>query len=467
MGRFLLLAFSYFAQSAVIEQSVLGSTSLNSVLQTISEVLCVAGFVSILAGKLTDPLQKKPELHDLTAEEFSSQRSGSSKFPAVAAGSLANPLHWFPPLGALIIAGFYWRRATKGLERHLKPVAVSFVFLFIAQLLSMASLWRGTSNPNLSRLVEAFGPLWIAELVFLLAASLILGKWVWKYLTKRFMSQLFMIFTSSALVIFLVTAVTFTFLLVRNVQDNSLSNLQTSASVLNYALNSKESVTLADTRAVAQNPAVISAVETQDHNSLLSLTSNYLRANQQSSLVITSSAGEVLLRAQQPDRWGDSISSNSAVRLALIGQSVNSVGSENGVLAPLLYVRSTVPIYGSNGQIVGSVQGGFVLDNAFVSGVKKATGLDSSIYAGNTVSATTFLAPDGISRWIGLKETSSPVIKSVLNRGQTFKGALSFQNRQFLAVFMPLKDVNNNVIGMLFIGQPQVSVLQTAGRASS
>ena len=105
------------------------------------------------------------------------------------------------------------------------------------------------------------------------------------------------------------------------------------------------------------------------------------------------------------------------------------------------------------------------MDNAFVSGVKKATGLDSSIYAGNTVSATTFLAPDGISRWIGLKETSSPVIKSVLNRGQTFKGALSFQNRQFLAVFMPLKDVNNNVIGMLFIGQPQVSVLQTAGRA--
>jgi ABC-type spermidine/putrescine transport system permease subunit I len=32
-------------------------------------------------------------------------------------------------------------------------------------------------------------------------------------------------------------------------------------------------------------------------------------------------------------------------------------------------------------------------------------------------------------------------------------------------VYQPLKDINNNVIGMLFIGQPQSSVLQSASRS--
>jgi hypothetical protein len=463
---FLLVSLSYLTQSAVIEQSVLGSTSLNSVLQTVSMSLCVAGFVLIIAGKLTDPLQKKPELSGLKAEEYSTVKPTQRKLPLFGAVGLVNPLHWFPPLGAITIGAFYWRRATKGLERHLKPVAVAFGLLFISQLLGLASLWRGTSNPTLSKLVEAFGALWIGELVFLLAATVVLGCWVWKYLTRRFMSQLFMIFTSGAIVIFLITAVSFTYLLVNNVQKNSLDNLDTAASVLSYALGSKQSVVLADTQAIAENPAVVNAVGAADHSTLTSLTNDYLRSNKLSSLIVTSGAGEVLLRAQNPDRWGDSISSSPVVRRALIGQSVSSVGVQNGVLAPQLYIQSSVPIWDSTtNRIVGSAQSTLVLDSAFVDGVKQATGLDSSIYAGDEVSATTFLAPDGLTRWIGVKETSSAVANTVLKAGQTFKGTLSIQNRQYLAVFKPLRDINNNILGMLFIGQPQVTVLQTAGRS--
>jgi hypothetical protein len=49
----------------------------------------------------------------------------------------------------------------------------------------------------------------------------------------------------------------------------------------------------------------------------------------------------------------------------------------------------------------------------------------------------------------------------VLDKGNTYSGSLTVLNKPFLAVYSPLKDVNNGVIGMLFIGQPRISLLQT------
>jgi hypothetical protein len=468
---FLLVALSFLAQSTVIEQSVLGSSSLDNLSETVAAILCSLGFLGIILSRILDPPQKVPEVSGLNVDEFSNQTTTpppaqNQTMPAVIVSGLVNPLHWLPPLGALAIVGLYWRQATTGLERHLKPVVWAFGLLFIYELLSLSSLWKNTNNPTISKLVAAFGPLWIAELVFLLASVLVLGRWVWRYLTERFMSQLFMIFTGAILAIFLLTTVSFTFLLVNNVQNSSLNNLKTAASVLNYAISGKKAETLADVEAIAENPDVISAVMTNNHNSLNSLTGTYLHDKQQSTLTITSNVGQVLLRAQDPDRWGDSISSDTNIRRALIGQSISSVSTQDGVLAPLIYINAAVPIINTaNNQIVGAAESSLVLDSAFVDGIKQATGLDSSIYASNVVSATTFLAPDGMTRWIGVKETSNTVQNTVLKQGQTFKGILSIQNRQYLAVFTPLKDINNNIIGMIFIGQPQVAILEAAGRS--
>jgi len=463
---FLLLAMSYLVESTMIEQSVLGSSlSIGKVSEMLAAILGLLGLTAIILGQLVDPLQKKPELAGLEKEAFVKKKSNKKTLPAIAVTSITNPLHWLPPVGVMIIAVLYWRRATTGLERHLKPMAIAFGLLFISKLLALASLWRGTDNPTISKLVVAFGPLWIAELVFLLAGMLVLGHWVWKYLTRRFMSQLFMIFTSMTLVIFVLTTVSFSYLLVNNVQKAALNNLGTAASVLNYALSSKQAETLANTQTIAENMSIINAVASKDHKSLVSLTANFLHDKQQSSLVITSNAGQVLLRAENPDRYGDSLSSNSLIRRALIGQSSSGVSTQDGVLAPLIYIRSATPIRDSSNQIIGSAVGSLVIDNAFVDGIKQATGLDSSIYAGNVRSATTFVAPDGLSRWIGVKETNSVVQSTVLKKDQTFKGALSIQNRQYLVVYAPLKDINNNVIGMLFVGKPQMEILKAAGRS--
>jgi hypothetical protein len=468
-GGFLLLALSFLLAGTIVEQSVLGKSLLGSVSATIVLIMSGIGYVAIIIGRLIDPIPKKPKLTGLDAAEFSdnppAKEANTKKVAAVGLSGLANISHLILPVSALAIAVLYWRKATTGLERHLKPVALSFLFLTGYETLSLAPLWENSANPNVAKLVAAYSPLWITGQVLLFISSVILGWWVWRYLTRRFFSQLFMVFTTLTLGIFLITTVSFTFLLVNKVQNESISNLQTANSVLSYAINAKKAETLADANVVAENPNIVNAVLIKSNQTLANLTSTFLSKYNVSSLIITTADAQVLLRGQDPADYGDSLSSNALVRQALIGQSSSSINTQNGVLAPLIYINSTTPITNVNNQIVGTVTVGLAIDSAFMDGIKQATGLDSAVYAGNVVSATTFVASDGITRMIGVAETNSSITNTVLKNGRTYAGTASILNRQFLTVFSPLKDVNNNVIGMLFIGTPQSSILQTAGHA--
>jgi len=466
---FLLVALSFLVQSTVTEQSVLGASLIGNVNSTLTLVLRILGFGLIIAGQVIDPLQKKPELKGLDESEFAddapSATATTKGASAVGFSSAANIAHLGLPLAAFAIAGLYWRRATTGLERHLRPVAVAFGFIGAFELLSLADLWRDSSNPQIARLVAAFGAIWIIQQVLLLVGVIILGRWVWRYLTLRFFSQLFMIFTTLTLAIFLLTTVSFTFLLTGDVQRESLNNLQTAAQVLGYAIDGKKAETLANASSVAENPAVVTAVQGKDTKTLTSLTSSFLHDKKQSSLIITSSSGQVLLRAEDPERYGDSFSSDTLVRRALIGQSSSSIRTRNGVLAPQVDISSATPMRDASGQIVGTVVVSLTTDNAFVDGIKHSTGLDSAVYAANVRSATTFVAPDGTSRLIGVKDTNAQAQTVVLKQGNTFKGSVNVLNRPFLAVYQPLKDVDNTTVGMLFIGQPKSSILKTAGHS--
>jgi methyl-accepting chemotaxis protein len=248
------------------------------------------------------------------------------------------------------------------------------------------------------------------------------------------------------------------------VQNSSLDNLQTAANVLGYAINSKKAEAQANAQALAHSSAIVQAIEAKDHKNLAGLATSTLQTKQQSGLVITTSSAQVLLRGDNPDKWGDSLSSDPLLRRALVGETSSSIVSNDGVLGPVISIKSAVPVRDGN-NIIGAVISAALADNAFVDGIKNSTGLESSIYGGNVLSATTLVAPDNKTRQIGVKLNDNQVTGSVLKNGRPFKGTINLFNRQFLAVYDPLKDINNNVVGMLFVGQPSSSVLQTAGHS--
>jgi arginine exporter protein ArgO len=459
---FLLVSLSFLAHSTLIEQSVLGTSALGDKTATISTILRLLGYIGIIWGCIIDPLQIEPDVEALFKQPGATP---AAKAPAAVATSSSFGLVFALPLGAAAVTWLYWRRATKGLEKHLKPAAIAFASLTLFEIVSLAGLFRDSANPKIASLVAAFGPVWIIEQGLLLISALLLGRWVWEYLIKRFISQLFMVFVSLTLTIFLLTTVGFTFLLMHNVQNDTLDNLSTAANVLSYGFDAKKTETRANAQALASNPQLSQAVTAKDHKALQALTSGFLGTNKQSSLVITTETGQVLLRGEDPDRWGDSLSSDTQVQRALIGKDSSSLVSKEGVLAPLMYIKTAVPVRDASQKIIGTVSVGLVIDNGFTDGIKKSTGLDSAIYSGNIRSATSFIAPDGKSRWIGVKENSQTVKQTVLVSGKTYKGELNILNRPFLAVYSPLKDADNTIIGMLFIGEPQANILQTAGHS--
>jgi hypothetical protein len=460
---FLLLALSFLLYAAVIEQTSFGHVSGAHLLEVSSRILRIIAYGSIIFGLLIDPLQPIPEVEGLNLGSPSPpDDNDSKKTPLPAAGFVLGKLVWvvFLPLGSLACALLYWRRAHKGLENHLKPVAISFLWLSLFEVFSLGMLWQDTTNPLLYHWVQPFGYLWIAAHILLFIGSAWIAIWVWKYLVKRLQSQLFMVFTSLGVAIFAFTTISFTYLLMHNIENEAYKNLRTAAQVLDYALDSKKAETLANAESF-QNQALASAVSARDRKQITTLLGSGLVDKKLSSLVVTSSSGQVLLKAEDPSNWGQSISSDALVRRALLGTEASGVISRDGVLSPNVVLRGAVPIRDAQQRIVGVIIAERVIDNSFVDGIKNATGLDTAVYGGSTRASTTLISSDGHSRWVGIKETNKGVIKTVLDKGKTYSGSLTVLNKPFLAVYSPLKDANNGVVGMLFIGQPRISLLET------
>ena len=152
------------------------------------------------------------------------------------------------------------------------------------------------------------------------------------------------------------------------------------------------------------------------------------------------------------------------MKRALLSETVSSFSTRDGVIAPDILISTAGPVK-ENEEVRGVAMGAVAVDNAFVDGVNRATGLNSAIFSGDKISATTLTAEDGITRRLGIAESNSHVTETVLAKGETFTGSINFLNTPYFASYMPIRDIDETPIGMLFVGKPQVTVLATAGRS--
>lgn len=461
---YLFLSTSFLIQAVLVEEvkiTQIGLFGTNTEFFVL--ILRTIAYLTIIWALLIDPFPVVPKMEGLQlGKKKKSLPKEALFFPFIPVIMVLKALM---PLGPLVIAFLYLLRATKGLERHLKKMALSFVLFTIFEFLSaLIYFLRDSKNPIISEYAAPFSVLWIFQHLFLFLAAVTLGRWVWSYLVTRLQSQLFMIFTSSVLVIFLLVTVSFTFLVLNQIQTEALANLKTAASVLDYSIGTKKAESVSNAQSVAQNPEIVAAVKSKDHDTLVTLTQRLMENKQSSSLVITDESGQVIVRGEDSERWGDSLSSDSLVKRALIGQDSSTIVAKEQGLRPLVSIRSATPLREANRRIVGTVTTGVDLDEGFVDGLKNSTGLDSSIYAGNVRSATTFRTPDGRDRWIGVKEEDKALQSKVLVSGETFEGSREVLNVSYLSVYAPLKDVTNTSVGMIFIGRPEISIFETANR---
>jgi hypothetical protein len=474
------LGLSFLFQSTIIEQSVLGKSLLGYYGAALVVATRLIAYLMIIIGQIIDPLQPVPTSKGLdlnTKDNNGTTNQAPTISPTYAVETVAPKVSfalvsaaglsskWLMPIGGFLISVLYWRRATKGLERHLKPIAIAFFLFAVSDLLVLASLLRGTTNPGLYPWVAAFGSVWWLQQLALLAGAVVLGRWIWSYLLERLFSQLFMIFTVVIAVVFLIVSIGFTGLLLHNIQNDSLVNLTTAANVLDYALKAKQSEASSAAQQLAGSSDVAAAVAARDRVALQKITANYIVTKKLTGLIITNQSGQVLLRGEDTERWGDSLSGDSLVHRALLGENQSTISSYQGLDAPVLEVRSAAVVKDVTGNVGGSVITAVELSSAFVDGIKHATGLDSSIYAGKVLTATTLTSGDGKTRPTGVKLADDKITNQVLKNGNAFSGATNLQHRQMLSAFLPIKDDDNAPVGMLLTAQPQSAILLTAGHS--
>lgn len=443
---FLLLSMSFLAHSILIESSGLSGSILTvEINEKIAMILRNLGYLLLVIGLATDPLIPKPKLNALMVT--------NGAFP-----------YLLSPLGAVAAAWLYLRRATIGLENHTKKVSLAFFFMAIYELLTVSSLFVNSLDVNIFRLVSPFGPLWIAAHIMLLIGSGILIGWAFSYLLKRINTQLFIIFTTATLFIFLLTTISFTFLLLKNLSDETLTRLNTDVSVLSFALDTKKSEALASSLILAQNPKNAEAVVSRDRKVLVASAEELLLSRRISSVIVTDENGQVLARGEESDRFGDSMSENTMVKRALRGENTYSLVTQDSALAPEVLVKASVPIKSGN-KIVGTVVAAISLDNNFLDGIKRVTGLETGVYGDDILSATTISDLTGDTRPIGIRESNNKIKNLVLVKGENFSDLVSILNTSYFAVYHPLKDVDNEVVGMLFVGRPALSIFVAAGKS--
>lgn len=448
---FFLVALAYGIHATTIQAPIFLFTL---------QIFKALGLLIIATSLLFEPLPSNPN------KPQNSLQQNTALFPFGIASIVSSVLS---AILILFISFMYFRRSITGYEKQLRPAFYAFLLLAISEFISFSFFFKDTSVVFWSKFISDYGFVWITAHVFELIGFVILGTWVYGYTRFRLNIQLFFITIISFLFIFLITTFIFTYSLLKNLENNAFSHLKTNVNVLHYALDGLKQQALTNARSVAGDSDIYEAVVQRDSDKLYALTSQFLISHNTNFLIVTTLTGEVLMRAENRDRIGDTLTSDPLVQNALNNNSLSTVMTTPGILAPLVQVKAAVGIPNRNAtesaKPVGAVVTGFLVDNAFVDGFKTLTGLEVSVFGDNIRAATTFVDPDGKSRSIGTKETNSKVLESVLKNGSTYDGELEILNQPYYGVYSPLKTVDDAVVGMIYVGKPQTTLLETAQKS--
>jgi len=222
----------------------------------------------------------------------------------------------------------------------------------------------------------------------------------------------------------------------RRVIDDNLEKVKTQYKVL--------------AAAQALRPSVAAGVANNDHEALARIGAGLIGTGQAQFVVFTDAEGKVVARGHDA-AYGDSIAEQECVRRALAGTSWAAV--EAGKIVKIS-LRASAPVL-RDGKIVGAVITGTNISgsNVFVDEIKKAMGVEATIFYGDIRESTTIIR-DG-ARVVGTPLDNRELVASVLERGLDATVPITLFGKSYLALYWPLAGAEGKPIGMVFIGKDQ------------
>lgn len=194
---------------------------------------------------------------------------------------------------------------------------------------------------------------------------------------------------------------------------------------------------------------LIQAYQANDRTTALELGQLAMESFGLDYFQITDLEGKVFIRAQEPDKFGDSVADEINIQKAVQGEK--NVGIEEGKEVRLS-IRAGCPLRNAEGEIIGVISTGYIVGSeAFVDRFKKLFGSEITVFLGDERLMTTCLDEQG-KRIIGTRLQNQQISEEVLKKGQLYYGQSNIRDIEYSAVYSPIVDDDNKIVGMLFIG---------------
>jgi len=198
---------------------------------------------------------------------------------------------------------------------------------------------------------------------------------------------------------------------------------------------------------MASNPDLIAALESNERDRILYTANALLSITSLDYCVIIDNEGYVITRTHDPGNYGDNVAGLPHVRSALTGATEAYI--IQGITIPLAASAGS-PIYDQNNDLIGIVSLGFRLDNQnLVYTFKNLTGCEVSLISNGERIASTLIDEDGTSAHGSRVDEG---ISGQVLAGNQYTARMQLYGRDILATFTPLYGVENEIVGMIFVG---------------
>ncbi|OXS28682.1 MAG: chemotaxis protein [Desulfovibrio sp. MES5] len=199
---------------------------------------------------------------------------------------------------------------------------------------------------------------------------------------------------------------------------------------------------------IAEDGDFARAIAEKDHNQARELGQKLMKMAESDFMTITDETGKVIARGHS-DKYNDSVINQETVVLALKGQPAAAM--VEGTIVPFT-IRASQPIM-YEGKLVGSISiGRSLVTPAYLDWLKRLSGLNVTIFRGDTRIMTTIMTNG--QRAVGTKLQSPEIVEAVLKKGETRFAHNSILGVQYNSAYWPVRDVNDKIIGMWFVGMP-------------
>lgn len=204
---------------------------------------------------------------------------------------------------------------------------------------------------------------------------------------------------------------------------------------------------------IAEDDTFARTIAEKNHEQAKEIGQKLMKMAGSDFMTITDETGRVLARGHS-EKYNDSITNQETVVLALKGQPAAAV--VEGTIVPFT-IRASQPVL-YEGRLVGTISiGTSLVTSAYIDWLKQLSGLDVTIFKGDTRAMTTIM--NNGQRAIGTKLQSLEIIEAVLKKGETRFAHNKILGVEYNSAYWPVRDAHDKIIGMWFVGMP-IDVLQ-------